>query len=654
MIIKRLEVKNFRSLKNISLECEELTTILGRNGCGKSTILKALDIFYNVSYLATDYDFFGKETKDPISIQVTYGELTREELTEFSSYLDQGTLTVTKTINGGVAKYFGASPQLPEFYEYRQLAAVPKRKALVDLINSGKYSDLTPTPKSEVEADKLMSSFEDSHTGLLKLFPREQQFFGPKNVGGGKLDKFTKFVLIPAVRDAASETDKKGIILQLIDVLVARSVNARPDVQKLNSEFEARIKDVYCKENLTELSELAKLITRLLSQYAPGAILDLEFGDVAPPKITLPTALASLVEDNFKSPIGYTGHGLQRALVLALLQQLSLTDLSPAKPEPDENESYQESTNKNHALIPGLILAIEEPELYLHPSRSRFLASVLDNLTNKPTDVSKPRTQVIYGTHSPYFIDISKFDRVRLARKVPTDGSPVLQCKLTALSRSEAAAALAKINDKPTETFTAESFVAHAVPVMNAIVNEGFFGDVVVVVEGLSEVGIIWAIQSALKKNWDALGIIVVPADGKSKIDRPVVVFRGLGIPSYFIFDGDIKHKNKSAEKNTIETNARYLRLAGVDVSDFPETFAGSDWAVFKEDIEYEIRTAIGEEYFMQIRQTVSAEFGYTKPSEALKNPEVAAALIRILYANNRTVPVLETIVEKITALRLG
>lgn len=651
MIIRRLEVRNFRALKEVSLECEELTAILGRNGCGKSTILKALDVFYNVSYLVTDYDYFGKETKEPISIQVTYGDLSQEELNEFSVYLSGQELTVTKTINGGIAKYFGVTPQLPEFYEYRKLAALPKRKALVELISTGKYTDLSPAPKSEADADQLMATFESNHPALLLPFQSEQQFFGPKNVGGGKLDKFTKFVLIPAVRDATSETDKKGIILQLIDVLVARSVNARADVQKLNAEFEARVKEVYCKENLTELSELAKLITSLLSQYAPGAVLDLDFSDVSPPKITLPTALASLVEDNFKSPIGYTGHGVQRALVLALLQQLSLTDLSSAKPSTDKSQKIQDTNETKVTPVPGLILAIEEPELYLHPSRSRFLASVLDSLTKKPVDPKRPRTQVVYGTHSPYFINITKFDRVRLARKVPTDGSAVLQCKLTSFSRADASAALATIGDKPAETFTADSFVAHAVPVMNAIVNEGFFGDVVVVVEGLSEVGILWAMQSILKKNWDALGIVVVPADGKSKIDRPVVVFRGLGIPTYFLFDADVKHKGTTTEKGTIEANARYLRLASVDVSDFPSTYVGSDWAVFKDNIEDEIQAAVGKDHFFEAREAVATDYGYTKPSHALKNPEVAAALIRMLYANEKSIPVLEDIVEKITAL---
>ena len=44
-----------------------------------------------------------------------------------------------------------------------------------------------------------MAEFERDHAELLETVEREEQFFGPKEVGGGKLDKFTKFVLVPAV-----------------------------------------------------------------------------------------------------------------------------------------------------------------------------------------------------------------------------------------------------------------------------------------------------------------------------------------------------------------------------------------------------------------------------------------------------------------------
>jgi hypothetical protein len=48
----------------------------------------------------------------------------------------------------------------------------------------------------------------------MQLIEREEQFFGPRNIGGGKLDKFTKYVLVPAVREASDEASgKKGAII---------------------------------------------------------------------------------------------------------------------------------------------------------------------------------------------------------------------------------------------------------------------------------------------------------------------------------------------------------------------------------------------------------------------------------------------------------
>src|SRR5262249_50122382 len=160
-----------------------------------------------------------------------------------------------------------------------------------------------------------------------------------------------------------------------------------------------------------------------------------------------------------------------------------------------------------------------------------------------PQEESDPRTQILYATHSPYFIQLNRFERVRLARKIPTQDSDIRQCRVTAFSRTEAAAKLAEISKKDPKSFTPDSFVAHTVPVMTATVNEGFFADVAFIVEGLTEVGAFWALQEIRGLGWDRRGIVIVPAEGKSKIDRPVVIFRGLKIPTYFLFDGDTRAK---------------------------------------------------------------------------------------------------------------
>ena len=75
---------------------------------------------------------------------------------------------------------------------------------------------------------------------------------------------------------------------------------------------------------------------------------------------------------------------------------------------------------------------------------------------------------------------------------------------------------------------------------------------------------------------------MVIPVEGKGKIDKPVVVFRGLQIPTYFIFDGDGQYKGTKKEKDVSQQNINLMRLAG-DPS--PQAFPGltvkDSWACF-------------------------------------------------------------------------
>lgn len=646
MIIKRVEIENFRSLKAVDVWCEDLTVLLGRNGAGKSSILYALDIFYNVSAQIAPYDYFASDTDLTIKIRVTYGDLRDDELKEFSSYVKDGELIVTKKINSGGAKYYGASKQIPEFHEIRLLeGATEKKQEFNKLVESGKYVGIGAKVTSGKLAEEAMIKFETDHPELLETYEAVQQFFGPRNVGGGKLDNYTKFVLIPAVRDAVVETEKRGAILQLIDVLVMRSINKRDDVRQLNEDFEKRIKEVYSQDNLTELKNLAGTITDLLRRYAPNAELALAFGEIVPPTIPLPPAIASLIEDNFKCPIGYTGHGLQRALIFALLHQLSITDLSPEKTSAAKTDAIKEISTIKALRIPDLILGIEEPELYLHPSRSRYLSKMMDSLVRKVEKSDSPSTQILYATHSPYFIDIGKFDRIRLARKISTKGYDALQCQLSEYRAETAARDLAKLTNGDPKLFTPQSFSSRAIPVMTSMVNEGFFADKVVVVEGIGDAAVLWAIQDILEKQWDNRGIVVVPANGKNNIDRPVVIFRGLGIPTYFIFDGDSNSTDKDAAR---KSNEILLRLAGAQIVDFPDTQIVDRWAVFKNNLEHELKI-VDENAYISVCASVASELGYDKPSIVLKNPEGALRIIKRMYQLGKRVKVLEQIVEKIS-----
>jgi predicted ATP-dependent endonuclease of OLD family len=437
-------------------------------------------------------------------------------------------------------------------------------------------------------------------------------------------------------------------------MIVLRKINARKDIQEFKSELEERVKKLYSSENLTELPELGASISETLERFAPGSKLNLGWDELKPPDVLPPAVRATLIEDNFEGEISRKGHGLQRALIVTLLQHLAT--LVPVELATEGSVEQETLISKPKGLEssrgPDLILAIEEPELYLHPSRCRYLADLLLQLAERPGVGLGDSNQIIYTSHSPYFVDLHRFDQIRLVRKVSLPDSPVPQSVVTLFSLSQAAQKLAKVCNAEPVAFTRDSFKARAMPVMNTIVNEGFFADVVVVVEGLSEVGTLWKLQEIMKKNWSELGIIVVPAGGKNNIDRPTVIFQGLSIPTYFTFDADSDLIGKGRkEEDAKNRNHRYLRLAGASIEDFPDTQVHETWAVFKENLEGLLKETLGNEIFESIQDEVACELGYDDPDRVSKNIEGAARLIELVYEKEYRIPTLENIIEKVTQL---
>ncbi|MDQ0043577.1 ATP-dependent nuclease [Variovorax boronicumulans] len=640
MRIEKVYVENFRCIKEAEILFDDATSFVGRNGVGKSTILYALDSFYTPSTQYSKLDYYGHNSELEIKIRVTYGSLREDELKEFSEYIKDNKLVVSKKINSGGARYYGASAQIPIFADARKVPFQARRTLLKETFENGELPGLAAIPNNAAALDVLMAEYESAHPDMQVPIERETQFFGSKNVGGGKLDNFTKFVLVPAVRDASNEMEKRGAIMQLLDLIVTRSIANREDFQKFKTDFEAKAKELYGKDNLPELTKLGESVSERLRRYSPGADLSIDFEELKPPSIPLPDATVSVSEDNFSVPVRYTGHGLQRAVVLSLLEQLSLTPVPQVNPaNTDTNTENANFTDR----IPDLILAIEEPELYLHPARSRYLAKILRGLAIRAEDALAPSTQVLYVTHSPYFLEVQHFNEIRICRKTLADPATAPRhTAFTQFSKKQAAEELARIWERPAEEFTEQAFVSRAAPVLNTIVNEGFFADVVVVVEGESDVAALWAMQELMSAGWDQLGIVLIPVGGKNNLDRAVVAFRGFGISTYFIFDGD------KVENKTAHTNRAYTRMGGLDSIDYPSTLATPDFAVFENDIETYLQSCVGER-FAPLRGECAAALSFEKPSKALKNSEVMELFFKKSIEEGFKFPVLEEIVNQIT-----
>lgn len=639
MKISQVHIKNYRLHLDTTVNLDGLTAFIGRNGTGKSSVLYAIEFFYNVSAVLTVDDIFAGADEE-VAITVTYSNLSQAELAEFGLYVRDEVLTLIKRARAGQpGRYYGIVPQLPEFVEVRATSgAMPQRTAYNEVRNSGRFPGL-PSVGNQTQLNAAMDDFERNPANAehLKLFERQEQFFGDRRAGAGRLDKFTSFVLVPAVREAASESEKSGAIQILVDRLVTSALANRDDIVQFRTDFEERFAETYAPENLAEIERVSDAVNALLGRYAPGLGLRLTWKDAVPPPFGLPAFNTRLGDEAYDTPIALQGHGMQRALVLSLLQLMAL-----------QRENLSEGEDGDHQT-PDLIVAIEEPELYLHPAQCRYLAKLLSQLS---ATTESPGTQVLYATHSPYFVHIDGFEQIRvMRRRAPAEGE-IPCCETGGLSFEVVQTEIARVAEIEPAAITRDSFLARCASVMDTVASEGFFASAAVIVEGYGDLGCLRAVEQRLGLQWDENGIVIVPARSKNSIDRPVHIFRGFGIPCYFLFDGDDSRRGTDKEADAVRSNRLLMRLAAVDPEDFPATQVQPDWAVLADKLETELKAAYETtEDWDLAAGAIREELEFASVKQTLKNPDGVAALVHRLYEDGKTLPVIEEIAQRVTEL---
>ncbi len=639
MRISEIHIQNYRAHRDTTVKLDSLTALIGRNGTGKSSILYAIDFFYDVSRVLTSEDVFAG-AEDEVAITVTYENLTADEKERFRSFIRDNALTVIKrAMPGEQGRYYGIYPQIPEFAQIRRMSgAMKQREEYEALRSSGRFPDL-PSARSLAQVIANMAALEADprYSSMLTPIERQEQFLGDKRVGGGSLDNSTSFVLVPAVHEAVEEVGKSGAIQTLVDRLVLTSLMTREDIQAFKDEFEKQYKEIYAPENLTEIETVSDSVNELLERYAPGSTIELRWRETTPPILGLPAYDTRLGDAEYNTPVPLQGHGMQRALILSLLQLL-------AQPQQNGDEDRNENVNS----IPDLIIAIEEPELYHHPAQCRYLARLLTELSE--LDVL-PYTQVIYATHSPYFVRIDKFESIRVIRRRAESEGEVPCCAVGSLPFEKLRETIANVADIEPSSITRESYIARCASVMDVVCNEGFFASVAVIVEGYGDLGCLRAIESARKLRWDEKGIVIVPARSKNNIDRPVQIFKGLGIPTYFVFDGDNSQKGKDGERSAKRGNRLLMKIAGIDPEDFPSTQVHETWAVIEDCLETELKASVPMTQWEPLISGVRDELGFGTTRDVLKNPDGMAEIVRSIYEAGGRLPVIENIAEQVTQL---
>lgn len=639
MRIASIRVQNFRSLEDVTLNSNTRTVLIGANGAGKSSLLRALQMFYEPTASYTKEDFYNREIDREICVRVTYTDLDAAARERFSSYIAGDNLSVEKVMkspdNKSNQRYYGKRLTNRDFQGFRNASGQGYRNEYNALQDAG--YDL-PEYQNKDEAEAVLRQWEEEHADECERQRDDGEFFGFNPVGKAALEEFTQFILIPAVRDAAEDAreGRGSALTDLMDLVVRATLSEREDFDNLRTETQREYEDIIDNVAQGELSRLEANLSMTLETFAPGAEVDLGWITEDLIDIPLPKATIRLRQENFSAAVEHSGHGLQRAFIITLLQHLAVREqLTDDAGTEDEEEA---------GAVPSLILGIEEPELYQHPNRQRHLADIITSFGEAGVSGVASSVQVLYSTHSPLLVDIRAFDDVRAVRKRAVGEEVPSVTEVHRNGLEDVTRRLEQIHGEDRGTFTAESTRARLESVMTPWVNEGFFADVAVLVEGIQDRAAIIGQFNAEDINLQSNGVAVIPVGGKTKLCHPAIIFKNLGIDVYLVFDGD------RGEEGEEENNRILLRLLGEEERDWPEGVY-SRYACFNSELADAVKASLGEGYYYEKRDNVSSSFGFSKPSRAEKNPAVMEKLFRQAASDGRVVTPIQEIVERISEL---
>lgn len=599
-------------------------------------MLTALDQFYAGGQALAMNDFHHNDATQPIVISITYTKLPTEALELFDSYVANGELTVDLVVaveDGKIgARYFGSKQLVAEFTDIRAASNAADRRTEYNRLREKTLFAELPVWSNQTQALQALDDWQQANPGALTRGRDDGQFFGFKAVARGYLGRFTRLLLIPAVRDAGQVgNDGKGSPLsQLMDLVVRSTLAQRSDIAAFKAEIQIRYSELLAPAAIPELSALQKKLSATLASFAPNTSIALKWQPLGALDVPMPTADVALLEDSYEARVDRVGHGLQRAFILTVLQEIALQPVA---------------ADSGIVHDPTLVIAFEEPELYQHPSRQRHIAAVLRRLVSQSEVGLARETQVIYTTHSPLLVGIDRFEDVRVLRRVASGADPARSATQITHADSEAVARrMEKAFAQPIESFSTDGERARMRALMTPMVNEGFFADFVVLVEGESDRAALCAEASRIGFSLDGTGCAIIPCIGKSGILRPYAVFRSLGIPIFVVWDGD---KGGRDNPNPCD-NHRIQRSLDAPEVDWPPFTVTQSFACYETNLEDALKADLGEDVFSKHVDAALSQFGLTKRKDGMKNPLVMQAVLESATRDGRTAASLNSIVEAI------
>lgn len=421
MKICHVKIHNWRSIKDLDIDFEDIMIFIGQNNHGKSNILSALLFFFG-EIDCTELDF--KKGSGDLFVEVEFKDLDDHDKAQFQKYLTaENHIKVRKQITKGYNFEYHGYREMPQddFLKEERIGDYTSREK----INSTPLKDLVPTTgriTKEAVKEAQEKYIQNNMANLSFQYDLETtNFLGLKTVAQGI---FGNVFFIPAVKNATEEFNVKGksIFNQLLSNVInemsssnQQYIDAKKKIVELTQTLNKTISDGTLNENRPEqITQLEKIIENELKKW--HTTINIE---ITPPDIdeVLKVGTSVWVDDGVPTDIIRKGHGLQRALIFALIKAWA----NISKEIKQKEEQLVEEKPKRKASESNYFI-FEEPELYLHPQAQRELFYSLKAL-------SQVNNQVLLSTHSSSFIDLEMYKSICKVYKTDVnEGSKILQC----------------------------------------------------------------------------------------------------------------------------------------------------------------------------------------------------------------------------------
>lgn len=395
MKLHSIKLKNFRSYKDeTEIIIDDLTVFVGKNDIGKSTILEALDIFFNDGkgngVIKLDKDDINKtalleEDKD-IYITAVFSDLPTSiiiDATNETTFSDEfllnsdGNLEIIKKYsNAGTAKVFIKANH-------------PTNENCSDLLTKkiGDYRRVIKKHNIECENQTVNAVMR---TAIWNHFADDLQL--------------EESLIDTSKEDAKNIWEKIQTYLPLYSLFQSDRKNSDND-SEVQDPLKKAVSQVLAEQEITSMfEEIAQRVSNHLNEVSNSTLEKLremnpEIANTLNPVI--PAANALKWNDVFKNvsisgdddiPINKRGSGVKRLILLNFFRA----------------EAERRLINENSQSI---IYAVEEPETSQHSDHQKLLIRAFVELSQSQS------TQVLLTTHSSIVVKGLNFDNLRLVSK---------------------------------------------------------------------------------------------------------------------------------------------------------------------------------------------------------------------------------------------